>query len=94
MDHPVQLLRNYDVGYVKKKRDGRMTGDQIEAALKLKCYDTSMLLWKAAIAVSHHGNLPLGELRSEFILGANNFCRAIKFFRHFFLLLTGVGYRL
>ena len=65
----IQLLRNYDVGYVKKTRDGRLTGDQIEAALKLKCYDTSMLLWKADVAVSHCGNLPLGELRSEGFFG-------------------------
>ena len=61
--HFKQLLRNYDVGYVRKTRDGRMTVDQMEAVYRLKCHDTTTLLWKAAVAVAHNGNLPLGELR-------------------------------
>ena len=61
------MLRNYDVGYVRKTRDGRMTVDQMEAVYRLKCHDTTTLLWKAAVAVAHNGNLPLGELRREYI---------------------------
>ena len=70
MNDPVQLLKNYEVGHVRKTQlNSKLTTEQIEAALKLKCYDTSMLVWKAAIAVSHCGNLPLGELRLDGFFG-------------------------
>ena len=57
----LNLLNNYKLGYVKKT-ELHFTKKEIERALKLKCNSTRMLLWKAALSVSHCGELRLSDL--------------------------------
>ena len=59
----IELLRNHEVGYVPKT-ELRFTKAEIERALKLKCKSNKMLMWKAALSVSHCGKRRLSALLS------------------------------
>ena len=59
----LELLRNYKVGYVPKT-EVRFTKEELERALKLKCKSNKMLMWKAALSVSHFGKRRLSDLIS------------------------------
>lgn len=57
----LKLIKNYEVGYVKKT-ELHFTREEIEKALKLRCNSVRMLVWKAALSVSHCGEIRLSDL--------------------------------